>query len=105
MGIEARREALQSQFNDNQSQIQRLSSIEPQIDDSNAEKEIEENNYKYFQTSLEKARIDEALDPSKMPNISVVQNPSPAFKTTSGLKKIVLGFAGGGVAFGLALPS
>ena len=103
VGIEARREALQSQFNDNQSQSQRLSSIQPQIDGLERRKEIEENNYKYFQTSLEKARVDEALDPSRLPNISVVQKPSPAFRTTSGLKKIVLGLAGGGVAFGLAL--
>ena len=101
-GIEARREALQSQLQDNLSQIQRLSSLQPQIVELERRKEIEENNYKYFQTSLERARVDETLDPSKMPNISVVQKPSPAFKT-SGLKKIVLGLAGGGVAFGVAL--
>ena len=64
-------------------------------------KEIAETNYKYFQSSLEKARVDEALDPSKMPNISVVQSPSIAFKTSRELKKIVLGLAGGGIALGL----
>ena len=36
-------------------------------------KEIEETNYKYFQSSLEKARVDEALDSSKIPNISVYE--------------------------------
>ena len=44
-----------------------LSEIAPQIVQLERKKEIEENNYKYFQSSLEKARVDEALDPSKMP--------------------------------------
>ena len=38
---------------------------------------MEETNYKYFANTLEKARVDEALDPSKIPNISAVQRPSP----------------------------
>jgi len=36
---------------------------------------MEEANYKYFAASLEKARIDEALDPTKMPNISAYSGP------------------------------
>jgi polysaccharide biosynthesis transport protein len=36
-----------------------------------------------------------------MPNISVVQSPSIAMKTTRDVKKIVLGLAGGGIALGL----
>ncbi len=83
------------------SRIQQLSEIAPQIEQLERTKEIEENNYKYFQASLEKARIDEALDPSKMPNISVVQSPSIAMKTSREVKKIVLGLAGGGIALGL----
>ena len=102
-GIEARSEALKSHLRDVQLQTEQLSEIEPQIVQLERKKEIEENNYKYFQTSLEKARVDEALDPSKMPNISVVQSPSMALKTTRDLKKIVLGLAGGGIALGLGL--
>ena len=89
-GIEARSEALKSHLRDVQTQLQQLSKIEPQIVQLERTKEIEETNYKYFQSSLEKARVDEALDPSKMPNISVVQSPSIAFKTTQDLRKIVL---------------
>ena len=100
-GIEARSEALKSHLRDVQVQTQQLSEIEPQIVQLERTKEIEETNYKYFQSSLEKARVDEALDPSKMPNISVVQSPSIALKTTQDLKKIVLGLAGGGIALGL----
>jgi uncharacterized protein involved in exopolysaccharide biosynthesis len=102
-GIEARIKSLESQLRDIQLGTQQLSEIERQIVQLERKKEIEENNYKYFQSSLEKARVDEALDPSKMPNISVVQSPSPATEATVDLKKIVLGLAGGGIAFGLGL--
>jgi Mrp family chromosome partitioning ATPase len=38
-----------------------------------------------------------------MPNISVVQKPSPAMRSISDRKKILIGLASGGVLFGLAL--
>ena len=101
-GVQARTEALKSRLADLQKQAEKLSHIGPKIERLERTKEIEETNYKYFQASLEKARIDEALDPSKMPNISVVQSPSMAFRTSRDLKKVVLGLAGGGVALGLA---
>ena len=102
-GIEARREALKSRLSDLLSQMALLSNIGPRVEQLQRTKEIEENNYKYFQASLEKARVDEALDPSKMPNISIVQSPSTAFKVTGTMKKIVLGLAGGGIALGIGL--
>jgi succinoglycan biosynthesis transport protein ExoP len=65
--------------------------------------EMDEANYKYFAASLEKARIDEALDPSKMPNISAVQRPSPPVLESKTRNKITLALAGGGLALGFAL--
>ena len=102
-GIEARTKTLEVHLVDVQKEGGKLSEVGPQIEQLERTKEIEENNYKYFQASLEKARVDEALDPSKIPNISVVQKPSPAMRTTSDLKKIVSGLVGGGVALGLGL--
>ncbi len=64
---------------------------------------MEETNYKHSEASLEKARIDETLDPSRMPNISIVQAPSPAAKVTRDVKKFVMGLAGGGLALGIAI--
>ncbi len=61
---------------------------------------MDEANYKYFAASLEKARIDEALDPSKMPNISAVQRPSPPSLETKKRDKIALALAGGGHSLG-----
>ena len=102
-GIEARREALKSRLSDLGTQMKLLSDIGPRIEQLQRTKEIEENNYKYFQASLEKARVDEALDPSKMPNISIVQSPSTAFRVTGTMKKIVLGLTGGGIGLGIGL--
>jgi succinoglycan biosynthesis transport protein ExoP len=43
------------------------------------------------------------LDPSKIPNISAVQRPSPAGLETKTRYKITLALAGGGIALGIAL--
>jgi len=64
---------------------------------------MDETNYKYFAASLEKARVDEALDPSKMPNISAVQRPSPPVLANKTRDKVALALAGGGIALGVAL--
>ena len=61
---------------------------------------MDEANYKYFAASLEKARIDEALDPSKIPNISAVQRPSPPGLETKKRDKIALALVGGGSSLG-----
>jgi hypothetical protein len=71
--------------------------------DLERERELEATNYKYFEASLERAHVDETLDPSRMPNISVVQKPSPAARTIGDVKKIVLALAGGGLALGIGL--
>ena len=100
-GLEARTKALKSALSDLQKQRQVLSDFGPRIAQLERTKEIEEKNYKYFQESLEKARVDEALDPSKMPNISIVQSPSTAFRVMGTVKKMVLGLVGGGIALGI----
>src|SRR5213080_758355 len=102
-GIQARREALAAGLHDTQERMKKLSQISPQIADLERQKELEETNYKYFAASLDKARIDEALDPSKIPNISAVQQPSPPIKVTTARDKLALGLAGGGLALGIVL--
>ncbi len=101
--VEARVETLKGQLHGAQQQAEELAALAPQITQVERQKELEENNYRYFAASLEKARVDEALDPSKIPNISVVQKPSAALRTTGDLRKILLQLAGGGLALGLGL--
>ena len=101
--LEAGTVVISTQVRSIQEQIDRLAEFGTQIAELERKKELEETNYKYFQASLEKARIDEALDPSKIPNISIVQKPSVALKDSSHMAKILLCLVGGGAAFGLAL--
>ncbi len=95
VGLEAKAAMLRSR-------LTQLTEIAPQITDLKRNQELEETSYKYFKGTLEKARVDEALDPTKMPNISAVQKPSPPSRVTKTRNKVVLGLAGGGLALGIA---
>jgi uncharacterized protein involved in exopolysaccharide biosynthesis len=101
--VQARRDTLRNQLNGVQDRLKLFSEQGPQMAELERKKELEETNYKYFEASLEKARIDETLDPSRMPNISVVQKPSPASVALGDVKKIVIGLAAGGFALGVGL--
>src|SRR6266403_3758543 len=102
-GIEAKVETLKARLRDVQQRMKQLSELGPQMEELERKRELDETNYKYFAATLEKARVDEALDPSKMPNISAVQRPSPPMLETKMRNKIALGLAGGGLALGIAL--
>jgi len=102
-GKEAKVEALKTRLRDIQQRTKQLSDMRPQFEELERKREMDANNYKYFAASLEKARIDEALDPSKMPNISAVQRPSPPALDTKTRDKVCLAIAGGGIALGIAL--
>jgi len=102
-GTQAKIDALKSRLRDIKQRTKQLSELAPQIEDLERKKEMDETNYKYFAASLEKARVDEALDPSKMPNISAVQRPSPPSLETKKRDKIALALAAGGIALGIAL--
>jgi uncharacterized protein involved in exopolysaccharide biosynthesis/Mrp family chromosome partitioning ATPase len=102
-GTQAKVDALKARLQDIQHRTNQLSQLAPQIEDLERKREMDEANYKYFAASLEKARVDEALDPSKMPNISAVQRPSPPGLVTKTRDKIALALAGAGIALGLAI--
>ena len=102
-GVEAKSRMLQTRLQEVRERFKELSDAGPQVAELERKKEMEEATYKYFQQTLEKARIDEALDPSKIPNISAVQRPSPPGMVTGKRNKMMLTFAGAGIALGLAL--
>jgi polysaccharide biosynthesis transport protein len=86
-----------------QERMKQLGDIAPQITSLERTKKMDEQNYEYYSGTLQKARVDEALDPSKMPNISAIQRPSPPGLVTKTRDKIALGIAGGGLALGLGI--
>jgi succinoglycan biosynthesis transport protein ExoP len=102
--ILSKRETLQARLSSLQERSALISEYGPRIAQLERTKEVQETNYKYFEASLEKARIDETLDPSRMPNISIVQKPELGVKVTrDALKKIVIGLAAGGLIVGTAI--
>lgn len=104
VALEARVETITQQAKEIESEVQGLSSLGFKLSELERSRQMEEEKFRYFQSSLEKARVDDALDPSKIPNISIIQNPSsPEKSLAEGAKKAIVGVAGSGLAIGLAL--
>lgn len=101
--IQTKTDSLKSRFNELQERAKLLAELGPQIASLERRQTVEETNYNNFEASLEKARIDETLDPSRMPNISVVQRPEMGERVTREMAKIMIGLAAGGVALGVAM--
>jgi polysaccharide biosynthesis transport protein len=101
--LQAKTDLLKIRLNTAEQRERTLADLTPRITELERKRDVEEANYKYFQASLEKARVDETLDPSRMPNISLVQKPSVALRATRDLKKVVLGLVLGGLGGGIGL--
>ena len=102
-GLESKLGALNSRVESLQKRARVISAAAPRIEELERKAQIEETNYRASEASLEKAQIDETLDPSRMPNISMVQTPSPAIKVKRNIGKMIMGIAGGGLAVGIAI--
>ncbi len=105
VGVQAQTEMLKSRLSSLKDRAKVLAEYGPRIEQLERTKGVQEGNYKYLAASLEKARIDETLDPTRMPNISVVQTPSPAVKASEGMGKIALGIGAGGILLGITMAS
>ena len=101
--LEARIDTLESQLREVRTQSARFVELAPELAQLERRREAEAANHRYFESSLERARVDEALDPSKIPNISVVQQPSPPRADFGKRDAIAAGLAGGGLIFGCGL--
>lgn len=78
--------------------------IGAQIEALERRKQMEDAEYRSLELSLKNAKVDQTLDPSRMPNITLVQQPSNPIKTYDKLtQKIVLGLAGAGMALGVGI--
>lgn len=78
--------------------------IGSKIQEMERRRQMEEAEYLSLETKLKNAKLDSTLDPSRMPNITVVQHPTEPVKSyDEKTTKIILGLAGGGMAMGLGL--
>jgi succinoglycan biosynthesis transport protein ExoP len=102
-GLESKVAAVKSRISDLQDRAKLIAEVEPRIEELERKKEVEDASYKHSEASLEKTKIDDSIDESRIPNISIVQNPSAAVNEKRNVGKVVLGLAGGGLALGIAI--
>ncbi len=103
--IKAKKNALERKLDQFRETGRHITEVGSKIEELERQKKVDEENYKYFEASLQKARIDEALDPSKIPNISIVESPTPPNKVVvnDDMTKVMLGLGAGGLAIGLGI--
>jgi uncharacterized protein involved in exopolysaccharide biosynthesis/Mrp family chromosome partitioning ATPase len=66
-------------------------------------KELQEASYRFYASSLEQARVEEALGAGKVLNISKIQQPSPPYRDWLMFLRIVVSIVIGGVVAGVAM--
>jgi uncharacterized protein involved in exopolysaccharide biosynthesis/Mrp family chromosome partitioning ATPase len=103
LALTSKIEFLNSQLSQARAEQAKVEEMEATIVDLQRKKEMEETQYRYFSSSLEQARFDEALGAGKLSNISVAQTPSPPYQDLSQLRKQLAIVVLGGVLAGLAL--
>jgi len=102
--VEAKVKALTGQTKKADEDMERLSASSQTFTSLERRRQLEEEKYRYAETSLEKARVDETLNPAKMPNIGMLQNPTAPRKAIAAItRRLALGFAASGILTGLGL--
>ena len=101
--LQAKLQVLNSQLGRLLTEAKSVNAIEPTITELQRKRDLEETKYRHFTTSLEQARFDEALGAGKTSNISVAQSPTPPYRESRQMLKIVGMLIGGGVALGFGL--
>jgi succinoglycan biosynthesis transport protein ExoP len=102
--LQAKYQTLTNQYARVREEASRIDAAENVISGLQRKKDIEEVQYTYFAKSFEQARLDQALDSTKLNNINILQEPtagSPA--TDMKIMKLAGGSLVGGVGFGFAL--
>ncbi len=100
---EARLRALTNELGKARSQARRLADKEPEIAQLERKLRLDEKQYEYFSSAMERARVDEALAATQLANIAIIQGASPGYRDMGKRPKIAAGLAGGGLALGLGL--
>jgi polysaccharide biosynthesis transport protein len=102
--LKSKLNSLESQLNQVWLEVTNFEKVDATISELQQKKQVEESNLNYFESNLERNRIDTALGDGKASNISIIQSPTPPVKGWSKkFKKKVLMVAVGGIGFGLSL--
>jgi polysaccharide biosynthesis transport protein len=105
-GLEAKAEQFKKQRAEIQAHFAEIEGSENRITELERLRTTDEAKLRQYETNLEKARLDQAIDSNKITNISVVQEPTPAGRDMMKLYKIIgmgfFGMIGAGIALSFA---
>lgn len=101
--LENKIKVLNSQLAKLRAEADKLDEAEVSMRGIQRTKELAELNYKIFSQGLEQTRIEEALGPGKISNISVVESASTPTRVSKDLMKKVGGVLAAGMFGGIAL--
>lgn len=100
--ITARVEVYEKHLTEIKIQFNEQYAVGAKIEALERKRQMEDAEFRSLELKLKETKVDQTLDPSRMPNITMVQQPSRPIKTYDKMtKKIVLGLAGFGMAMGL----
>ena len=102
--VQAKIEVLNAHLKEIGTQFGREYAVGAKIEELRRDRDMLDAEYRTLETKLKSARVETTLDPSRMPNITIVQHPTEPVKTVDEkMLKIILGVAGSGVGLGLGL--
>jgi succinoglycan biosynthesis transport protein ExoP len=99
--LQSKIKVLNSQLDEVRNEASRLEQMEATILELQRQRDLEETKYRYYQASLEQARINEALGNGRVSNISQIQTPSPPFIDNGKSLKILALLAASGIFVGI----
>ncbi len=99
----ARLQSLEGQLVELQQRRSSITAAENELQDLERSLQLDEKSHEQSLIALRGARFNEALDPSKMPNINVLQNPSVPVRAAGKRLKICAAAAAAGFALGLGI--
>lgn len=98
--LQAKLKILNTQLDSVRAEVSKLDELEGSIHELTRQKELEDANYRYYSSSLEKSRVNDALG-GGISNINQVESPTPPHKDWKKTYQIVGGIAGSGLGLGL----
>jgi polysaccharide biosynthesis transport protein len=102
--VQAKIDVLTAHLQEIGGQFSREYAVGAKVEELQRERDMLDAEYRTLETKLKSARVETTLDPSRMPNITVVQQPTVPVKTyDEKMQKIILGVAGSGLVLGVAL--
>lgn len=105
--IQSKIKVLNNQLDEVQRQIAAVNDVEGTITDLQRKRDVLQQKYQHFETTLDNARFDQSLGSGRISNITTVEQPTPPGKDTKKLYKALAGLLavtfGGGLALAFVI--